>query len=356
MIFDAGDLAKAWLSVTEAASKDKTRPALNRTVLVEEYQHGIQLVSTDTFMLLRSWVPFQGVDSFSLEAEPPELYELPDRSSVVMDPDGRGRQLMGWARTLAGRCQEYDDRPEMRIQIGVKHRTTGAAASFEGMSPTWAKLKLDGEDEIVRLQLYEGEFPNWRSLLQAVAPVETKEVSLNPDILARMAKIAKYHGDRVWAWRFCGPIRPAAIAIDGSLPPVDGLAMPCRWDLDRNEPEPDDEDDDPDDPAGSELVDAVAAGMAAAGHTVTQHGGTTFIQLGSDIGGDDELLDQARTLVIESQLGSTSMLQRKLRIGFARASRLMDQLEAAGVVGPSNGSQPRTVLTGSIEIDITDPI
>jgi S-DNA-T family DNA segregation ATPase FtsK/SpoIIIE len=92
--------------------------------------------------------------------------------------------------------------------------------------------------------------------------------------------------------------------------------------------------------------EAVVAYCKAQQHAAYQPGVVVEGRAASDDGDsdDDELLTQAMEIIVRSGLGSTSMLQSKLKVGFSRARRIMDQLEDKGVVGPSEGSKPRDVL------------
>jgi len=75
---------------------------------------------------------------------------------------------------------------------------------------------------------------------------------------------------------------------------------------------------------------------------------------GGDSSGDDDLFEAARRLVVTSGVGSVSYLQRRLKVGYSRAARIMDMLEESGVVGPALGSKPREVLESPE--DLPEPV
>jgi S-DNA-T family DNA segregation ATPase FtsK/SpoIIIE len=99
-------------------------------------------------------------------------------------------------------------------------------------------------------------------------------------------------------------------------------------------------------PAGASIDEQVAAleEREKAGDEAGEGGS-------GDTGERDSLFRQAAEVCIQNQLGSTSLLQRRMSIGYGRAARIIDQLELAGILGPANGSKPRDVLVGLEELD-----
>jgi S-DNA-T family DNA segregation ATPase FtsK/SpoIIIE len=88
--------------------------------------------------------------------------------------------------------------------------------------------------------------------------------------------------------------------------------------------------------------------VAAIQAAETAEGGT---DAGGEPGDRDPLFRQAAEVCIQNQLGSTSLLQRRMSIGYGRAARIIDQLELAGILGPANGSKPRDVLVGLEDLE-----
>jgi S-DNA-T family DNA segregation ATPase FtsK/SpoIIIE len=76
--------------------------------------------------------------------------------------------------------------------------------------------------------------------------------------------------------------------------------------------------------------------------------------IGDDLGDDDELYETAKDEVIRAGKASTSYIQRRLSVGYARAARLMDMLEERGVIGPGSGAKPREILVGRTEMEIKE--
>ena len=97
---------------------------------------------------------------------------------------------------------------------------------------------------------------------------------------------------------------------------------------------------------GKPSIDEQVAALEEAAKAGDEGGGT-----GEGSGERDPLFRQAAEVCIQNQLGSTSLLQRRMSIGYGRAARIIDQLELAGILGPANGSKPRDVLVGLEDLD-----
>ena len=315
MIFDARDIARGWLAVALASASDPDRPPFNRTVHIEEHTGGVRLVATDSYVLLTAWVPDHEHDA----DPPPELDEAPIASATAMDLDARARGFLAYALKKAKEAEKANDEP---IPISLRLNVLGAAepGQLTGLEAHSVVMEMPGVERLT-LQAYDGPWPAWRAILGGFRSLTTDVMALNPEVVGRLCRVQQWHEGALLGWRFGGEEAAAYVDVLRSMPHVEGIVMPCRWDFDRNAP--------------------VAEGADPAADEGDE----------PEPGEWDDLLDQAAEVVVRAQLGSTALIQRKLRVGFARAGRIMDQLERRGVVAPADGSKARNVLITPSELD-----
>jgi hypothetical protein len=209
--------ATAWLNAAIASSQDPNRPALFRTLAVEFYSTGVQLVGCDGTMLFRTWAPY--TDIGDLPAVQPHWFQQPDDQVVVLDDQ---KFALGFMRTLlSAGC---DDLTELTLSIERADREEEPPLGEE-LSQYVLTLQALGQQ--LSCKLYDGEFPDWRRLKFGLDPAELVDgMALATRVFQAVGKLKGTIG---FDCTFRGDERAVEISsYPGSVPSLQGLLMPMR--------------------------------------------------------------------------------------------------------------------------------
>ena len=336
--FPARELAAAWEAVFASTGEDEGRYVLYRTVLVEVYQRAIRLVATDSYTLFTSVVL---TDEHRADfGERPDFDAAPEMVWVIADHHKRMKGLMAFMYAQAKKAAAADgEEPTITLTVCDDEEDRGTIDA----NMTRQVCKVSTDRELLTLDVLETAYPQWREVLARHQHEPIDKIAFNPTYLARLTKFKAFAEVPV-RFYFAGN-GLARIEVRADQFHLDGVIAPAWWTgrEDADDVDVDTEGDEAAEEAWSHVIDLR-----------TEDGQRVIAQVEApDVTepSEDEMLEMAKEHVIRAQLGSTSMIQRKLKIGFAQAARFMDLLEDAGVVGPARGSKARDVLVSLEEYE-----
>lgn len=214
--------ARAWEAVIQGSGANKKNSVTYRTIQIEVFDEGLRLISTDSYLYLRSWVAFDPDDT---SGEPSPVRD-PIETLLVIDADHRGLSLLQYARDQLKKTWTFkakEEQPDVNPTVHLETRSAPREQQvLEGMD--LQSLVIDFADhETVALPQLGAEFPSFRRLLPAAgseAPVGLFRIGT--DQLAKITKVGRLFDAATPLFTFHGEEQVAEVAIG----PVRGLVKP----------------------------------------------------------------------------------------------------------------------------------